>query len=260
MLEIHIPTIVFEIINFIALAALLYFFLLKPGMKRVDARNREKKRIEKEIQENLAISEKTRFEWESRLENIQEEILEIVEKNRRQMELEREEILAGIKEEARTILEASQLEAIQRREQAMVEFQDDILDAIVEISAQVIRELAPAEIHETLIKQMHERIWRLGKEEMERVEIIRRSIDQRKPTAYVKSAKPLTREQEISLARTLSALADSEIDLELSIIPKMASGLYVRIGDIVLDNTVYAQLEEYRKEISLLVNEKVVNE
>jgi len=260
MLEINIPTIIFEILNFVVLSALLYIFLLKPGIKKVQARREVKMIMEKEIQENLAISEQSRIEWEKTLENIQEKVSDIVEKNRKQMELESEDILQDVKQEAKAILDAAQLEARKKQEQVMIEFQDKVIDAIIEISAQVIGKSAPEEIHEIFFKQMNERIWQLGRDEMNRVENIRRSLDKRKPTAYVKTAKALTPEQKGLLVRTLSALADSEIHLELNIEPQIAAGIYVRIGDVVLDNSIYSQLEEYRQEISSLINDRVVNE
>ena len=85
MLEINIPTIIFEIINFIALSAILYWLLLKPGLKKIKARNEEKIRIEKEIEENRQTAEDNRLEWENKIDNIEDQITEIVEKNRKQM-------------------------------------------------------------------------------------------------------------------------------------------------------------------------------
>lgn len=257
MLEINIPTIIFEIINFIALSAILYLLLLKPGLKKIKARNEEKIRVENEIEENRRTAEENRLEWENKLENIEHQIIEIVEKNRKQMETERAELLVDVREEARSILEAARLESQKKQERTMSDFQDNLLDAIIEISAQVIGKAAPEEVHGSLLTQMNERIWQLGRDEMSRVETVRRSLDKRRPTAYVKSAKELSPEQQSQLMRTLSALADSEIHLELSIEPELAAGIRVRIGDIVLDNCIASQLEEYRQDIKASISEKV---
>ena len=167
MLEINIPTIVFEIINFLALSAILYWLLLKPGMKKIKAHNQERIRIEKEIEENRQAAEEARLEWETKLENIEEQITEIVEKNRKQMEIEREDLLVDVREEARSLLESARLESLKKQKQAMSEFEDDLLDTVIEISAQVIGKAAPEEVHNTLITQMNERIWQLGRDENE---------------------------------------------------------------------------------------------
>lgn len=259
MLEINIPTIVFEIINFLALSAILYWLLLKPGMKKIKSRNQERIKIEKEIEENRQFAEKARLEWETKLEKIEEQITEIVEKNRKQMEIEREDLLVDVREEARSLLEAARLESIKKQKQSMSAFEDRLLDTIIEISAQVIGKAAPEAVHNTLLTQMNERIWQLGRDEMNRVETVRRSLDKRRPTAYVTSAKKLTPEQQGQLMRTLSALADGEIHLEVSIKPELAAGIRLRIGDIVLDNCVSSQLQEYRQQINSSINEKVFN-
>jgi len=257
MLEINIPTIIFEIINFIALSAILYWLLLKPGLKKIKARNEEKLRVEKEIEENRQIAEDSRIEWERKLDHIEDQITEIVEKNRKMMETEREELLVDVREEARSILEAARLESKKKQERSMSDFQDNLLDAIIEISAQVIGKAAPDEVHNTLLTQMNERIWQLGRDEMSRVETVRRSLDKRRPTAYVSSARELSPEQQSQFMRTLSALADSEIHLELSIEPELAAGIRLRIGDIVLDNCIASQLEEFRQDIKESISDKV---
>jgi F0F1-type ATP synthase membrane subunit b/b' len=260
MLEINIPTIVFEIINFIALSVLLYFLLLKPGIKKVQARTEAKRKAEQEIQHNLVVSEQSRLEWETKLANIEEKIGQLVEKNRKQLEIERQDILHGVKEEARDILQTARHESVESQKLVSAEFQDKVLDAIVEISAHVIARTAPEELQGILVEQMNERIWQLGRDEMNRVDMVRRSLDKRQPTAFVKSPLPLTPEQNSALLRTLSALADTEIHLETSVEPELAAGLYVRIGDIVLDNSISSQLQEYRQEIRSMLEDGITHE
>ncbi len=58
MLDISIPTIVWEIVNFLALSIALYFLLFRNVMKRVEERTNEKNRLLEEIKENRAETEK----------------------------------------------------------------------------------------------------------------------------------------------------------------------------------------------------------
>jgi len=52
MLELDIPTIIFEIANFLILSVLLYHFLFKPVMLKVQIRADEKARLLQEIDES----------------------------------------------------------------------------------------------------------------------------------------------------------------------------------------------------------------
>jgi F-type H+-transporting ATPase subunit delta len=55
----------------------------------------------------------------------------------------------------------------------------------------------------------------------------------------------------MKLVSTFNALADKEVDLEITIQPDLVAGLKARIGDIVLDNSIGTQLNSLRDEISL---------
>ncbi len=74
MLDIDLVTILAEIINFLILAAALYFLLFKPAVKRIDQRTADKDAILKEIQEKEAEIEQKRIEIERRLTTIDAEI------------------------------------------------------------------------------------------------------------------------------------------------------------------------------------------
>ncbi|HEC33912.1 MAG TPA: hypothetical protein ENI37_04275, partial [Chloroflexi bacterium] len=65
-------------------------------------------------------------------------------------------------------------------------------------------------VHDSLVQQLSDRIWELGRSEMERVETFRRSLGDRAPTAYVTTARPLSPEQQGLLARTFTALTMAE--------------------------------------------------
>ena len=53
----------------------------------------------------------------------------------------------------------------------------------------------------------------------------------------------------MKLINTFNALADKEVDLEVAVKPELVSGIRARVGDIVLDNTIYAHLDSLRDEI-----------
>lgn len=247
-MELHIPTIVFEIINFLALTALLYYVLFRRVLRRVRARAEEKKRLMEQLEAERAEAEEIRVELESRLEHADQEIAELVSEARDRLNAEHKKIMQGARKEANRILSEARSEAEQLKQKAMRDFEGQILDTVFELSRDVVQRITPKETHDYLVDKINERIWDMGADEMEVVETIRRSLGDRSPTAVVETAHKLSPKQQQQLMRTLSALIDRDVNLEIQKNPDLIAGLKVSVGDTVIDNSVTAQLQSIRGE------------
>lgn len=260
MLNLDWATIAFQIANFLVLAVVLYYVLFRPMMRRVKERAAEKRRQTQELAEERREVERLRAEWEERLANAQEEADRIISQAQEQVEAERQEMLEDVEQEAERILTEAHQDAQHMRQQAWEEFHDELLEAILSISAQVISQTAPPELHDRLLKQLNERIWEMGRSEIERVEAFRRSLGERTPTAYVNTARPLSPEQQGELARTLTALADRSVDLEIETDLALGAGIQVRLVDIIVENSIAGRLEEIRETVSRKLEEYEASE
>jgi len=67
-----------------------------------------------------------------------------------------------------------------------------------------------------------------------------------KKKARVKSAQPLSTEQQTRLARALSLRAGTNVELELEVDPALVGGLVAQIGDTVYDGSLRTQLTQLR--------------
>ena len=143
---------------------------------------------------------------------------------------------------------------------AVDQFHADMVATILDISTEVIRQVVPQAAHDDMVKQLTDRIWQMGRSEMERVEAIRHFLADREPTVYIITARPLTIQQQGSLARTFAALADREVNLELETDPHMAAGLRVRLGDIIVENSIAKQLHALREQIARQVTQQANDE
>jgi F-type H+-transporting ATPase subunit delta len=83
------------------------------------------------------------------------------------------------------------------------------------------------------------------------------SLGQREPTAFITAAESLTLDQQGLMARTLTALADRHIDLEVQVDLKLVAGIRVRIGDIVVDSSIAGQLDELRAQVVGALTERM---
>ena len=73
---------------------------------------------------------------------------------------------------------------------------------------------------------------------------IRRSLGDRNPTVRVATARELSPEQQRNLVRTFSAVADRNVSVDLDLDSSLAAGLRVRIGDLVIDNSIARQVAD----------------
>jgi F-type H+-transporting ATPase subunit b len=260
MLNIDWATIAFQTINFLALAALLYYFAFRPVMERVGRRRAERQETMRQIRQERQEAERLREQLEERLSDAEEEADEIVSEAQKRAEAERQRMLEEVEEDIEEMLGDARQDVRQMRQQAVDEFHGELIDAILGIGGDVIRQAAPPEMHDTLVAQLNDRIWEMGRQEMERVRAFRRSLGERTPTAHVTTAEPLSSEQQGELARTLTALADRNVDIQMETDPDLAAGMRLRLGDIVVDNSIEGRLEELREQVSEALEERLTDE
>ena len=114
-------------------------------------------------------------------------------------------------------------------------------------------------MHNSMVAELNDRIWEMGRQEMERVRTFRRSLGERTPTAHVATAEHLSSDQQGALARTLTALADRNVDIEMEKDSTLAAGMRVRLGDIVVDNSIAGRLEELRRHTSDALEKRLID-
>ncbi|MBN1178894.1 MAG: F0F1 ATP synthase subunit delta [Anaerolineae bacterium] len=260
MLDIDLATVAFQVFNFLVLTALLYYFLFRPVLASVNERTEKRKQALEKIEADRKAAAKLRAALDARLSNVEEEANHLLLTAREEARLEREHLIHETHAEVERILARSHLDAHQARQQYHQEFQDELLDAILEISTLVIGQVTPQGVHETLVERLNERIWEMGRSEMDRVRAFRRAMNKRAPTAYVTSALPLSPEQQGKLARTLTALADHNVQIELTIDPALAAGVRVRMGDMILDDSIAGHIAALREQVAGTLQDRLHHE
>lgn len=247
MLNISIPTIVFQIINFIILAVALYFLLFRKVTRSVKKRAEQKEQLLKEIEQNRLESERVLQEYNEKMANISQEVEQILRKTRENLEIDYTAAISELEKQTRRRLHDVEEEIQSMNQLAAEQFFDRILNQVIETSRSVITRTVPANYHNQLVQQLVEEIWRLGREELPRVTEIRASLQEVTPVLHVDTAIPLTIEQQGLIIRAFSALADRNVDFKMHKAPHLGAGCRVRIGDLSIDNSIDSQLEQLRE-------------
>jgi F-type H+-transporting ATPase subunit b len=260
MLDFDLVTILAEVINFLILAVALYFLLFKPTVKRIKARNEEREALLQEAERQEAEAEEKLAEINARLAAFDAEIDERLQEAYQQAQTDSESLLEATHEEARRILEEAEQEAGKRQQQEINQLQEELVDSILDISGQVLSKTAPDLVHDTFIEDLTKEIWELGKSDMRQVRAIRDSLAERTPTVFVIAARELTPDQQRNLIRTFSALADRNINMEIEIDPSLIAGTRVRMGDLVVENTLAMELSDLKSDVAVSLQESINGE
>jgi len=260
MLDINFATVIWQIINFLALAAALYFLLFKAVMKVVEKRTEEKNRLINELKEKNIEVDRIRTELEDQLAQADAMVNEIVENAEKQIQKNHDRMLERARQETEVILGEAYGEAQAIQQQSMEAFYERILDTIIDIGGKVIGKAAPTELNEIFVREINDTLWDLGRGNIRQVQTLRDSLGDRKPTVYVNTAHELTPEQQRQLVRTFSALANRNVSVEIEIDPSLVMGTRIRIGDMIVENSVAARLNDLRDEVREHLSEWMPNE
>lgn len=260
MLELDLATILFQIVNFLILAVGLYFLLFKPMMKSMKERAATKARLQQELDDDKAVSAALRTELQERLSGAEEEAALIISDARVKADVERAALLKQTQAEIEEILTEAHVDAIRLKRQAINEFYDELLDSVLDVSNQMIARTSPPDAHNAMVQQLLDSVWELGRNDMRQVEVLREGLGDRTPTVFATSARALSTEQQGQIVRTFSALADRNIHLDLNIEPALGLGLRVRIGDLVMENTIANQLSELKEIVGQALLEQFEDE
>lgn len=257
MLDIDLITILAQIINFLVIAAALYFLLFKPTVKRIEKRAQEKEEMLSNAKQKENEAEEKLAQIEARLADIDNEIETQLEEAYQNAQSESEALLLETQKEAEKIIRDAEKEAEKRQNLEMEQLEQELVDTILNISSQVLSKSTPDKTHEKLIEELNQEIWDMGKSDMPQVRTIRDSLSERTPTVNVVSAKELTPEQQRSLVRTFSALADRNVNMEIEIDPELIAGIRLRMGDLVVENNLAVELEELRAKVLESLEESI---
>lgn len=253
-------TILWQVVNFLVFAWLLYRFLFRPMSQRIKAGAAEKEQLMQELLTDRESAAALRVEFETRMEGTEEEAAAIIAGAIEQAELDRSALMLEVQAEVEHILTEAQVDAYRLKRQAVDEFHEDLLRAVLDVSALVVGRVSPAHLQEALLKQLNDSVWELGRADMQRVDVLRRSLGARTPVVIARAAMPLTAEQQGQLVRTFTALADRNITLDLKVEPVLGLGMRVRIGDLVLDNSIAGKLDGLHTEVMDILKERVAND
>ncbi|MDK2822300.1 MAG: F-type H+-transporting ATPase subunit b [Clostridia bacterium] len=151
-MSIHLPDMVWAIINFLILVAILNKFLYKPVTKMLDERKKEVVSNLDRAEAAKLEAEKLKDEYASHLQNARKEAQEIIAKANKLGEETKNEIVAQAKSEAEKISAKAQEEIKLEKNKALAELRDEVASLAIMAAEKIISKNIDNKDQEKMVK------------------------------------------------------------------------------------------------------------
>lgn len=156
-MEIQLGTLLFQVVMFLILLALVSKFAMKPAMSVLQKR-------QEHIEGQIASAEKANAEAASLLEQqraelkkVREEAQSILDRAKKQSDVEAQEIVAAAQERAERMIEEAKLEINREKEKAIASVRDQVAGLSVLLASKIIeKEMSQSEQQDTIEQFMRQ--------------------------------------------------------------------------------------------------------
>ena len=151
---ISLPTLIAQIVNFLVLLAILYFFAYKPILKMLDERARKIKESVDEVQKVKDQAARAEEEFKQKIETAGKQGQEVIARAMRTGEEARQRAQVEAKQEAQVLVEKAREEIKQERNEAISELRQEFADLTIVAAEKVIEKSLDKEAHRQIIDKV----------------------------------------------------------------------------------------------------------
>ena len=147
-------TLLLQVVNFLILLLVLYFFAYKPVMKMLDERSRKIKESMDEVQKVKEQAAQTEEEFKKKIEAASKEGQEVIARAMRTGEEARQWAQLEAKQEAQGLVEKARVEIQRERDETISELRQEFADLTVVAAEKVIGKSLDKNAHRQIIDQV----------------------------------------------------------------------------------------------------------
>ncbi len=244
MLKINVSTVIFQIINFLILAFLLYKFLFQRVMRLLDERARRITQALDEAEKREKEAETIQAEYLAKMEDAKREVEARREAAREEMERTRREVIEQARAEVQALRAGAEEEIDRERMEAIRRHREELATLVTSMSARMLTEVSDGRLHRVFFDAFLGRL-----SELEPLSLRDRGsmAETGAVRVEVASANSLSEADTHRLQEVLSPLLNESVKLELSVDPSLIGGAMVRFGDHLIDGSLRGQLAKLRE-------------
>ncbi|MDH5716740.1 MAG: F0F1 ATP synthase subunit B [Spirochaetia bacterium] len=151
LLHVNPGLVIWTVVTFLVVLAVLWRFAWKPIIKGLDARN---ERVEEDLQTSRDLreeAEKLLSEYEKKLDAAKTEALQLIDEGKKDAETNRNKILAEAQDEAVKIKERTEKDIERAKLKALDELEKTTVNLVVEILSKILKKDISEKEHKDII-------------------------------------------------------------------------------------------------------------
>ena len=153
-LGVSLSTLIAQIIAFVILLAILYFFAYKPILKMLDERARKIKESVDEVQKVKEQAAQAEEEFKKKIDAASKQGQEVIARAMRTGEEARQRAQAEAKQEAQALVEKARVEIQRERNETIGELRQEFADLTIVAAEKVIEKSLDKEAHRQIIDKV----------------------------------------------------------------------------------------------------------
>jgi F-type H+-transporting ATPase subunit b len=261
MVNINWSTLLFQIINFLVMAAILTRFFFKPVVRILDERSKKVTSALDEAQRREQEAAEIRAQYEKKLTETQEQVLVMRQQAQESVDEARQRVLDETRAEILKMREKAERELGEARHQAIVEHQHELGTLVTTLSGQLVQETGGAAFQKASMEDFVTRLMEMPSEESRRALAALEATAEPGVDASADAADGDSGEGEVLHVQLLSAseadpesiariehrlqeMTGRQVTIRRKIDPSLIAGARMRFGDVVIDGSVAGQLRE----------------
>lgn len=145
--------IIAQIVNFLIVLAVLYFFALKPVVKLLTEREKKISKSLKDAEEVAQKLEDTDNDYNKKIAQAKKEAQEIIDQATITASVKQEEMISNAKNDVESIISAGKSRLAEEKNKMLDEVRQELADLVIMTTEKVLRDVAREEIDKKVIKQ-----------------------------------------------------------------------------------------------------------
>jgi F-type H+-transporting ATPase subunit b len=232
-------TFLFEVLNFVVLAAVLYRLLYRPLHEAIDRRREAAARAQTEADKAHEQALALQQHLQAQLAEVQQQCDKALRESRARAEEERRRMLKDAEAEVQYRHEQARLALERERAEALRNLRGEMTNLAVEVIQRLLRESCDRTLSDQLALRLVEELQRLPSEKRQSV----RDQFQPQDGAVLETADELDAKTLRRITQATGDLVGQPITLATSTVPALLGGVRLRLGGHIWDASLAGQLE-----------------
>lgn len=242
-MKLNIWTLLFQVINFFVLVYILKRVLYKPVREIMEKRRNA-------VAQTISVAEEIRKEAAAALEqnrlelqSLKETRQELMDKMKKEAEVEKEKILKNAEEDAQKLIERRLAVLDVERKRQEEELQHKAVDLVASFSVQLLKDISNEDLDKVVLERLKAEIPRIAGD------IKETAAQEGTIEAQLISAYPLSEAETAELEDRLSSALNKNLTLERSVDAELISGAKLKVAGRTYDFSLKGQIGAFMDRI-----------